>query len=191
MSPRMNSVLLVPPSDEPVSLADAKAWLRIETGDEDALVTALIPAARTIVEAATRRLLVTQTWRLSFDAWPSALAIPLAPVASVAAMRVYDTAGVSQAIDPTTYRLFDTPDRAQVVFSLPPPAPGRAAAGIEIDVVAGYGASSDVPQALRQAMLMLIARWFENRGDAVEAGKGELPASAAALIAPFRRTRLA
>ena len=67
----MSPVLLASPSAEPVSLADAKAWLRIDTADEDSLVASLVPAARARVEAATRRLLVTQTWRLAFDAWPN------------------------------------------------------------------------------------------------------------------------
>ena len=44
------------------------------------------------------------------------------------------------------------------MFSTSPPAPGRAVAGIEIDVVAGYGAPADVPSPLRQAILMLVAR---------------------------------
>lgn len=192
MKPVFNSVILVPPTGEPVSLADAKAWLRVDTGAEDALVTPLIPAARALVEAATRRLLLAQTWRLSLDCWPSgAVALPLAPVASVAALRVYDAAGVAEVIDPATWRLVAVPDEARIVFSAPPPGPGRAVSGIEIDVVAGYGAASDVPQALRQAMLVLIARWFENRGDTVDTGTTELPASVAALVASFRRPRLA
>lgn len=192
MTPVLNSVLLVPPASEPVSLADAKAWLRIDTSAEDSLVAGLIPAARALVEAATRRLLMTQTWRLSFDDWPpGAVAMPLAPVASVAAVRVYDAGGVAQVVDSATWRLFETPDQARIVFSATPPTPGRAVSGIEIDVVAGYGAANDVPQALRQAMLMLIARWFENRGDGLDTGVNLLPVSVASLIAPFRRPRLA
>lgn len=187
-----NAVVLVPPTGEPVSLADAKAWLRIDTSAEDTLVTGLIPAARARVEAATRRLLMTQTWRLSLDDWPPCPGvIPLAPVASVAVLRVYDAGGIAQAIDPATYRLFDAPDQAQIVFFVPPPSPGRMASGIEIDVVAGYGAAIDVPAPLRQAMLMLIAGWFENRGDAAEPGANALPASVASLVAPYRRPRLA
>lgn len=203
MASIINSSLLVPPANEAVALADAKAWLRIDTNDEDSLVAALIPPARAVVEAATRRLLLTQTWRLSVDAWPpdgmtarpsgngaAAVPLPLAPVASISALRVYDAAGVAQVIDPASYGLFDKPDQARIVFFVSPPAPGRALSGIEIDVVAGYGAAIDVPPALRQAMLVLIARWYENRGDTPEAGLSELPPAAVALIAPFRRPRL-
>lgn len=202
----MSPVLLASPSAEPVSLADAKAWLRIDTADEDLLVASLVPAARARVEAATRRLLVTQTWRLSFDAWPNdtpagpfgrglglspqTIALPLAPVASIAALRVYDAEGVSQTVEAASYGLYGAPDEVRIVFSTSPPAPGRAVAGIEIDVVAGYGAPADVPSPLRQAILMLIAQWFENCGDA-EAGGSEFPDPVAGLIAPFRRPRLA
>ena len=202
----MTPVLLVPPIGEPVSLTDAKAWLRIDTNDEDALVTSLITAARGTLEAATRRLFITQTWRLSFDASPAygiaspfnfvgsltgpTLAIALAPVTSIVALRVYDAGDVPQIIDPATYRLGGAPDSAKIVSTSSPPPPGRAVAGIELDVVAGYGAATDVPQPLRQAMLMLVARWFENRGDGGDRDASVLPPAVTAMIAPFRRPSL-
>jgi uncharacterized phiE125 gp8 family phage protein len=68
------------------------------------------------------------------------------------------------------------------------PAPGRAIAGIELDIEAGYGdAASDVPEALRQATRVLVAHWYENRGLIAAGGAAVLlPQSAAALIAPYR-----
>jgi uncharacterized phiE125 gp8 family phage protein len=202
----MTAVLLVPPTGEPVSLDEAKAWLRLDSADDDALVTALIPAARAVVEGATRRPLLTQTWRLALDAWPiprsgdpflddaligpSIVPLPLAPIASVAAIRIFSAGGLPQALDVATWQLVGAPETACVLFNTSPPAPGRAVKGVEIDIVTGYGASSDVPQPLRQAILMLIARWYDNRGD-TEALTQVLPTSVAALIAPFRRARLA
>jgi uncharacterized phiE125 gp8 family phage protein len=199
----MPNVLLVPPAAEPLSLDEAKAWLRLDTNDEDALVSALIVAARNIVEATTRRALITQTWRIVLDRWPSdgagegdplaatsVVRLALAPLASVQAMRVLDNAGTARAIDASTWKLVDAPDDAKLIFATQPPAPGQIRAGIEIDVVAGYGdAADDVPQALRQAMLLMIARWYENRGD--EATTQSLVAPAASLLEPYCRPRLA
>jgi len=66
--------------------------------------------------------------------------------------------------------------------------PGRALAGIEVDVAVGYGdAPGDVPQPLRQAIKLLVAHWYENRGlIALGQPVAVLPASAAALLAPYR-----
>src|SRR5437588_12569492 len=88
------------PAIEPVALADARKWLKIETGDDDDVVGALITAARLMVEAQIRRMLITQTWRLIYDRWPDArvVKIPLAPFQSLAAMRVYDVNGATQAV---------------------------------------------------------------------------------------------
>jgi uncharacterized phiE125 gp8 family phage protein len=60
----MTSYLIAGPGEEPVSLAEAKAFCRIDGTDEDALVSALITAARLHVESITGRALLTQTWRL-------------------------------------------------------------------------------------------------------------------------------
>ena len=165
----------------------------------------LIIAARNTIEAAARRVLVTQTWRLAFDAWPTprncsrdiaglasplVLAIPFAQVASASAVRVYDATGMPQVLAPATYMLLGAPNAARLLFATAPPAPGRAIGGIEIDIVAGYGAPPDVPQPLRNAVLMLVAWWFERRGDDPD-DRIHLPAAIAALVAPFRRLRLA
>ena len=189
----MTPYLLSGPAVEPLTLSEAKAWLRLDTSDEDDLVTALIVSARLMVEAATRRALITQSWRLVYDGWPPLpLRLRPAPVQSVSAVRVYDVNNVSAPVAPSTYWTDASPDAARLVFNTPPPAPGRAAAGIEIDVTAGYGAaSSAVPEPLRQAARMLVAHWFEARGDTGAAALGgHLPAPVAALVAPFRVGRL-
>lgn len=206
----MQSILIAPPAAEPVSLAEARAWLRVDTNDEDAVVASLISAARMLVESATRRALVTQGWRVTLDAWPagrgygswsvlatgpntaaSEIAIPLAPVQSVSAVRVYDAAGEPQTLGPTTYRLVGAPERARILFATQPPLPGAKAAGVEIDLIAGYGDPPDTPAALRHAILALVSWWFDNRGDVASTGADNLPPRIAALIAPFRRGRLA
>ena len=202
----MTTALLVPPASEPVSLAQAKAWLRLDTDDEDDLVQALIVAARSIVESVTGRALIAQTWRLTRDAWPDTFAIngffgaadialdmplPFAPVASIDIVSVIGDDGTAQIIAANTYALVDPPDAARIVFIAAPPTPTRSVAGIQIDVIVGYGAAADVPQPLRQAILMLVARWFENRGDVQEQAPSDLRGAARGLVEPYRRVRLA
>jgi uncharacterized phiE125 gp8 family phage protein len=191
----MRPILLNAPAIEPVSLADAKSWLRIESNDEDDLIQALIVAARMTLEAYTRRFFVTQTWRLVLDAWPAsaragaALALPFAPFQGVVAMRVFDSNDISRTAPAASYRAAAANDGARIVFVAAPLEPGRGADGIEIDIVVGYGGlAQHTPEPLRRAILMLTANWYENRGD--DAANGALPPAAVALAAPFRRERL-
>ncbi|MDC7787593.1 head-tail connector protein [Rhodoplanes sp. TEM] len=183
----MSSMLLAGPASEPLTLAEAKAFLRVDHADEDALIDSLIGAARTLVERATRRALITQTWRLVRDAWPAGgrIAVLPAPLRSVAAARVFDADGLPRAIDPAVFRL-DTAsapgiagfDRAAV------PEPGLRVAGVAIDVTVGYGDdAAAVPAPLVQAVRLWLAHFHEHRGIETEA---RTPAAIAALIAPYR-----
>ena len=206
----MQSILIAPPAAEPVSLAEARAWLRVDTNDEDSVIASLISAARMLVESATRRALVTQGWRMTLDAWPasggdgswsvlatrpgpapSEIVIPLAPVQAISTVLVYDAAGQPQTLGAATWRLVGAPERARLLFAAQPPQPAAPAAGIEIDLVAGYGDPPDTPAALRHAILALVSWWFDNRGDVATTDANTLPPRVAALIAPFRRGRLA
>jgi uncharacterized phiE125 gp8 family phage protein len=187
----MSSILLTPPAVEPVTLADAKAWLRVTHDDDDGVIAALIAAARSHVEAQTRRALITQNWRLVRDAWPSdgRIVVLPAPLVEVAAARVLDEDGMPQAIDLEAF-VTDTASAPAIIAFAPwsLPAPGRKAGGIEIDIECGYGdAPDDVPEPLRQAVRLLVAHWFECRGlAALGRPVVDLPAGLAGLIAPYR-----
>ena len=191
----MSPILLVGPMIEPISLAEARAWLKLDSTEEDDLVGALITSARLIVESLTRRMLLTQTWRLALDAWPKGqkIEIPFAPFRALTAIRVYDAADVAQSVPFSLFFLDAAPEGARIIFTGDRPAPGRKASGIEIDIVVGYGdAPKSVPAPLRQAMRLLVARWYDNRGDALAIpAQDALPAPVAALVAPYRRARLA
>jgi uncharacterized phiE125 gp8 family phage protein len=187
----MSAILLSGPAVEPVSLDEAKAYLRVEHDDDDDIIAALIAGARVHVEAQTRRALIAQGWRLIRDSWPAGgrIAITPVPLRELVAARVYRLDGTTQAIDVAAF-VMDAAS-APAVLSFAPgalPAPGRVVAGIELDIEAGYGEEpADVPEPLRQAIRALVAHWYENRGLLAEAGAvAVLPQSAAALIAPYR-----
>jgi uncharacterized phiE125 gp8 family phage protein len=186
----MPSILLTPPAIEPLSLAEAKDYLRVEHTDDDALIAALIAGARAHVEAQTRRALITQTWRHNRDAWPrdGRIEVPPAPLQALAAARVYDEEGMAQPIELESF-IVDT-IAAPGVISFPPwsvPAPGQKYGGIELDIVVGYGATAnDVPEPLRLAIKALLSHWYDNRGVAAERDVSPLPWSVAVLIATYR-----
>jgi uncharacterized phiE125 gp8 family phage protein len=183
----MAAILLDPPASEPLSLAEAKNYLRVEHGADDALIAAMIAAARVQVESLTRRALVMQSWRIVLDRWPSPgrVASPVSPLREVLAARVRDAAGEAQALDLDMFIANTAPspgliafDGARVIH------PVQDIAGIEIDIAAGYGAAADVPAPLVQAIRLLLARAYEYRGGG-EPGTA-LPAGIAELLAPYR-----
>jgi len=186
----MSAILLTPPVSEPLTLSEAKAFLRVEHGDDDDVITALIAAARVHVEAMTRRALLVQTWRFVLDAWPrdGRFAPRIGPLRELVAARVFDADGAARDIDGESF-VVDTAANviAAPLFALP--APGRAQAGIALDVLCGYGAAaSDVPADLRQAMRLLLAHWYDNR--VATADGAAMPARVSALLAPYRMLAL-
>ena len=184
----MASILLTPPAVEPLSLAEAKAFLRLETADDDPLIAAFIAAARLHVETQTGLALITQSWRMVLDCWPAngRIAVRPAPLQTLTAARVFDFDGEIRTIDAQAF----VPDLSTSTFSFIPwalPMPTRIAAGIELDIAVGFGdGPSDVPEPLRQAIRMLVAHWNENRAVVAGAEVAPVPSNAAALIAPYR-----
>lgn len=190
--------LLSPPAVEPISEAEVVAHLRLETSGESALLDRLTAAARLQVESWTGRALITQSWRWSLDQWPcgrnAVLTIPRPPVQSVDQILLFDALGQSAVWDAQNYDLDagDDPARLFLRTGCPLPQPGRKVAGIAIDFTCGYGiAESDIPAPIRQAILMLIAHYYENRELAAPAdGIMPLPLGPAALLAPYKAVRL-
>ncbi|NNM72652.1 head-tail connector protein [Enterovirga aerilata] len=188
----MSPIPIAGPAVEPVTLAEAKAYLRLDGDDEDAVVASLVAAARQVLECATRRAFIAQTWRVRLDRWPEGrvVALPLAPVLAVAAVRVSPGAGPALVLDPALWRLETDAEPPRLVADPAAPDPGIPSGGIEIDATYGFGpAPADVPAPLRLAIQRLAARWFERRGD--EDGEGVMPAEILSLVAPFLRPRIA
>ena len=197
----MATVQTTAPAVEPLALADVKAHLRIDTSDEDTLLLSLILTSRLHVEVALGLALITQTWSCFFDRWPLApdanpypITLPLSPVRSIDAVRVYagDGTFVSPPLTSFSADLASRPPRIIRSPGTQIPDPGRRMNGIEISITAGFGATAaDVPAPIRQALLLLVAHWYEHR-DPGEIGSADarLPGNISALLAPYVPVRL-
>ncbi|SRR5579883_1400530 len=180
------------PHLEPISVADMKGFLRIDHDEDDELLHMLIVAARVMVEAKTARFLLQQTWRFILDRWPSGrvISIPLRPLIGLSEAWVMDQDRKLISIPKTSFSVDTLADPGRLIQVDPVLDPAPAQGGIMLDVHIGYGATrEEVPMPLRQAIRMLAAYWFENRGD-VLSQRSELPPGVVALLSPFSPVRL-
>jgi uncharacterized phiE125 gp8 family phage protein len=191
----MSLKMITGPTIEPISIDEAKAHLRVDGATEDALITSLILTSRLHIEAALGLALITQSWQMRLDRWPKSgeVRMPLRPLMTVDEVRVLDADGASTVVEADQYIADSDGNPGRLVpTSAGWPIPGRAAAGIEIDLVAGYGpAAQDVPAPVRQALLLLVAHWYEHR-DPIEIGTAgaAIPAAVSRLLKPYRLARL-
>ena len=167
--------LVTPPALEPVTIADARAFLRISTDSEDDVLRRIIKTARELVEAETGLALVDQTWRLRVDRWPRSgrLAIFKYPVKAVTAVVAYRPDGSAIGMEPEEFMLQHGRRPQRVYMAQYPDA--QTFCGLEVDFIAGFGETGvEVPDALKQAILTLTAHLYENRAG-LDTAKAELP----------------
>jgi uncharacterized phiE125 gp8 family phage protein len=183
----------VDPAGEPVTLAEAKAQVRVAHDSEDLLIGGLIRAARAEVEAQTGMALIDQSWRLALDRWPHDGIVRLRrhPVKVILSVTVYGAEGEGAVLDPASYEI-DLVSRPARLHVMSPPAPERRLNGIEVDFTAGFGeAGTDVPDLLKRAVLMLVAHWYEFRAAfGAEHQPVSIPPGFDRLISGYRTGRL-
>lgn len=183
------------PAAEPVTVAEAKAHLRIDGTAEDVLIGSLIVTSRLHAEAALGLALITQGWLLKMDRWPDSgdVRFPLRPIQSITSVTVLDEHGTPTVVPSEDYLLDGQALRPRLIprdGKWPPP--GQRAGGIEIHFSAGIGdAAEDVPEPIRHAILLLVAHWYEHR-DPLEIGTAgaAIPAAVSDLLRPYREVRL-
>jgi uncharacterized phiE125 gp8 family phage protein len=181
----MSLQLIIPPATEPVTLTEAKAHLKIDTADEDALITTLITAARARAEWHTGRAFITQSWILRLDAWPhdGITEIPLPPLQVVSEVAVHTSDGVRTVLPSGAYWVDQASEPGRLILN-DPPSRLRGRDCLEIAFTAGYGAA--VPAAVREAILEIIADLYTHRGDE----NATVGLAGQALLTPYRIFKL-
>ena len=198
---------ITPPTTEPVTLQEVKDHLRIVHDDEDDLIESYKIAARKHIEfTLTWRALITQELQLSLDSFPpratyyspyfikaknDEIVLPYPPVQEIVSITYKDKDGTETTIPADDYIVDTDSEPARIV-----PAPGESwptedlypLGAVKIKFKAGYGdTKEDVPNELRQAILMLTAHFYENREQVViGATVADLPMAIDALTMPYR-----
>jgi uncharacterized phiE125 gp8 family phage protein len=164
------------PSEEPVTLAKAKAHLRIDHDDENALIEDWIKSARELAEAHTGRRFVTQQVRVTLGAFPcdpdDIIRLPVGPVASVDSLTYTDEAGATQTlaadVEYQAWLDHNPPLLAPPAYESWPATKGGALKAVTVTFTVGT-AVADVPGSVATAILLTLGYWDQNRGDGTEA----------------------
>jgi len=175
------------PTVEPITLDEAKLHLKVDSADDNALISALITTARQLAERETKRAFITQTWQMYLDVAPVEIDIPKPPLQSLVAITVIDEEDNETVVDEGLYytdKSQNSPGRVKLKTGTAWPA-HRNFASFIVEFKAGYGdAATDVPEALKQGILQLVAYLYENRG------AEEIPKGIKMLFWPFKIVRI-
>ena len=177
------------PETTSVTLAEAKLQLRQDESADDALITTLCEAADQHIESFLGRRLITQTWDYKRNSFPCRIELPYPPLVSVSSITYIDTNGTTQTLS-TDYYAVDVarePGRITLKYGMSWPSTQCIENAVTVRYVAGYGAASAVPSAIKAAAKLLIGHWYESREDVVIGTiSAMLPQGAQTLLWPYR-----
>lgn len=163
--------LITAPASEPVTLAEAKLHLRVDSTADDALITSLIVAARESAEHATGRAFLPQTWELALDEFEDEILLNKSPLISITSITYVDEDGATQTLTTDDYQLdsHSEPARITPAYDTCWPTTRAQKNAVLIRFQAGYADADSVPSQVKSWMLLRIGMLYENR-ESVQAG---------------------
>jgi uncharacterized phiE125 gp8 family phage protein len=178
----MRLVLHTAPAVEPITPGDLEVHSRLGTGyiaslGQTAMVTLYISAIRQKCEAITRRQLINASWDLLLDRFPNVrnpIEIPLPPLQLITSITYIDPDGNTQPLDSSLYRVISEgttlitpkcqPGKVLPIYGQVWPSTIDDLEVVTIRFAAGYGvAGSDIPEGIKNWMLLNVANLWENR----------------------------
>ena len=205
----MSLVLTTAPAIQPVKLEDVKSYLRIDGTSEDTLLKAMMKAATTRCEQHVEKSFINTVWTLWFDRFPSdrrqepwwdgtregavdhflvpkdEIELRRGPLVSVAHIKTYNDSNTASTFDTSNYQVDTKHPNGRVFLNSGSTWPSdlRDFNAVEIQYTAGYGSSrNDVPEDIKQAIMLLICHLYENRG----CDDSKLPATITTMLAPYK-----
>jgi uncharacterized phiE125 gp8 family phage protein len=182
------------PAVEPVTVAEAKAHLRVDTSDDDTYIGTLITAGREWCEQYLDRTLVNTQWVMRFDSFPPDgthdIELPRPPIATagtttaVALTFTYEN-GTTATYSTASYRVDrnSTPGAVKTLYGQTWPPHLMDDNAVSVTWWAGYGAAgSSVPAAIRHAILMIVGILYEKRAAAESGSLNEVPFGVKSLL---------
>lgn len=183
--------LITPAAVGPVTLAEAKLHLRVETDvtDEDALISALVLAATQAAEQHLLGAVMQQTWERVLDAFPcGAIELGMPPVSSITSIKYLPASGGADVtLSGSAYTLDadGPPGWALPAVGTAWPATLDAANTVRVRFACGYANAAEVPAGIKQWVLVNVGHWYRNREAASDKPLTALP-HLDGLLQPFR-----
>jgi uncharacterized phiE125 gp8 family phage protein len=179
--------LITRPNEEPISLIEAKAHLRVSVSTDDDEITGWIETAREFVEDEIGIVLVDTQYDLVLDRFPGGrgeILIPRHPLVSVDQIAYVDAAGDEQTIDGGLYEwdVSREPGRVYPAYGETWPPTLIHPRAVAVRFTAGYGDAADVPERAKSAVKLIIGHLYEHREENTELALTELPLGAQRLI---------
>jgi uncharacterized phiE125 gp8 family phage protein len=158
----MTPIVIDPPQDEPITLEEAKAHLRVVFDDEDADIARMITAARQACEERTQRALMPQTVGIALPSFAARIELPRMPYIDGLQVKYTDQDGAEQTLS-SGFVLNDyvEPPSIHLAYGASWPAVQSGPTAVRIQYRAGY--EGGVPEALKQWMLLAIGTMYEHR----------------------------
>ncbi|MCI0358195.1 MAG: hypothetical protein L0211_06915 [Planctomycetaceae bacterium] len=184
----------VPPAvaTQLVTIEEAGKQLSLPPGDgsHDSHLRRLLAAAVDVAERWTGRSLLTQTWRLAIDSFPREIVLPRPPLQSIASIQFVDANGTLTTLSASDYYAAADAEPARIApaYGKTWPATRAEREAVRVTYVAGYGsAAADVPEPIRQAILLMVAQWFANREPTISGmNVSDVPLAAAFLLDAYK-----
>lgn len=157
------------PTSEPITLNEAKAWLKVDFTEDDAVINSLISAAREEVENFTLHKLMPQTITEKFNALNNGLELSVYPVSSIQSITYIDEDGNNQTLSTSDYVLdnFQRMPRITPKNGVTWPSVLSEENAVTVVYSAGYLNADEVPAGIKNAMLRIIGNWYEKREESV------------------------
>lgn len=181
------------PATEPITVSEAKLYLRVDDTADDMLIVSLIAAARRHVELITGRALITQTWDGHLDAFPYGdIILPFGRAQSISAFTYTDINAATTTVPSSTYTLDTDSDPSRIVLKYGETWPAvtlETKNPIKITWICGYGAAVDVPEGIKTAIKWTVADLYENRGPTVQSmtpGANMTNRAVEMILSPYR-----
>lgn len=178
-------------SSEPITLPQLKAQCRVDTSDDDAVLTLAIAAARAKAENYTGTAIISQVWDQTLDAFPEAeIELLKPPVTSINSVTYVDADGATQTLANGAYSLDNAtfPGWLLPAYGTDWPETRDQANAVTIRYTTGYADTAAVPGDMRAWLLMTAAFIYAQREVMVLGGKvAEIPSRFCdSLLDPYR-----
>ena len=161
------------PTELPLSLEEVKDHLHVTGTTDDAMISAYLASAVSQLDGdmgLLNRALVTQTWTLKLDGFPSCgyFDLPLPPLQSVTSITYLDSNGDSQTLAASKYRVLNAGanmhrGRIELEYGETWPSTYYVQQAVTVTFVAGYGARNDVPEHTRHLILFAVKEAYDHR----------------------------